>query len=167
MKVIVIGCGRMGAELAYRLFKRGHDIAVVDQDEAAFNALPPDFQGRFYEGDALSNDVLHRAGIETCDALAAVMNEDALNLVVAHAAQTHFKVPYVVARNYDPRTMPLYETFNLPVISAIDWAAQRLEEMIYHTDLHSVFTAGNGEVEIYELTVPGAWDGQPLEKLNT
>ncbi len=47
MKVIVIGCGRMGAELAYRLFKRGHDIAVVDQDEAAFNSLPPDFQGRF------------------------------------------------------------------------------------------------------------------------
>jgi trk system potassium uptake protein TrkA len=166
MKVIVVGCGRMGADLAYRLYKRGHDVAVIDHLESSFNLLSADFQGRFYEGDALNNDVLHRAGIETCDALAAVTNVDALNLVLGHAAQTHFKVPFVVARNYDPRSLPLYENFGIQVISAISWAAQRLEEIIYHSEVRTVFSAGNGEVEVYELKIPPAWNGIPVNKLN-
>ena len=58
MKVIVIGCGRMGADLAYRLFKRGHDVAVIDRDDESFNQLPTDFQGRLYEGETLNQDVL-------------------------------------------------------------------------------------------------------------
>ncbi len=62
MKVIVIGCGRLGAELAYNLFKRGHDVSVIDNVPASFNNLPADFQGRLNEGEALSQDVLHRAG---------------------------------------------------------------------------------------------------------
>jgi trk system potassium uptake protein TrkA len=166
MKVIVVGCGRMGSDLAYRLYKREHDVAVVDLDEKAFNALPPDFQGRFYEGDALNLDVLNRAGIQTCDAIAAVTNKDPLNLVVTHAARARFKVPHVVARNYDPRNRVLYEAFNVQTISAIAWAAQRLEELIYHSEVRTVFSAGNGEIEIYELTVPSLWDKQPLKRLN-
>lgn len=166
MKVIVVGCGRMGADLAFRLFQRGHDVAVIDLDEKAFNALPPDFQGRFYEGDALNQDVLSRAGVHSCDAIAAVTNKDALNLVVAHAARTRYKVPHVVARNYDPRTRVLFEAFKIQTISAVSWAAQRLEELIYHSEVRTVFSAGNGEIEIYELVVPLPWDNQPLEKLN-
>lgn len=165
MKIIVVGCGRMGAELAYRLYQRGHDVAVIDTSPSAFNHLPADFQGRFYEGDSLSYDVLHRAGIESCDALAAVTNSDSLNLVVAHTAKTAFHVKNVVARNYDPSCRELYEAFNIQVISATGWAAQRLEEMIYHSEIHTVFSAGNGEVEIYELKVPTELDGATLQSL--
>ena len=64
MKAVVVGCGRLGAELAYRLYQRGHEVAVVDLDEKAFSRLPDDFEGRFSEGDALNRDVLRRAGIE-------------------------------------------------------------------------------------------------------
>ncbi len=165
MKIIVVGCGRMGAELAYRLYQRGHDVAVIDVNSAAFNHLPADFQGRFYEGDTLSYDVLHRAGIEHCDALAAVTNSDALNLVIAHTAKVAFRVRNVVARNYDPNCRELYEVFNIQVISATGWAAQRLEEMIYHSEIRTVFSAGNGEVEVYELKVPADLDGKPLQSL--
>ena len=66
----------MGADLAYRLFKRGHDVAVIDQEDESFNQLPPDFQGRLYEGEALNQDVLERAGIKNCDALAVVTEND-------------------------------------------------------------------------------------------
>lgn len=165
MKVIVVGCGRLGAELAYRLYQRGHDVAVIDASTAAFNHLPADFQGRFYEGDTLSYDVVHRAGIESADALAAVTNSDALNLVIAHTAKSAFHVKNVVARNYDPNCRELYEVFNIQVISATGWAAQRLEEMIYHSEIHTVFSAGNGEVEVYELKVPSELDGASLTGL--
>jgi trk system potassium uptake protein TrkA len=165
MKIIVVGCGRMGAELAYRLYQRGHDVAIIDVSTAAFNHLPVDFQGRFYEGDTLSFDVLHRAGIEQCDALAAVTSSDALNLVITHTAKTRFHVKNVVARNYDPNCRELYEVFNIQVVSATGWAAQRLEEMIYHSEIRTVFSAGNGEVEVYELKVPTELGGKTLQSL--
>ncbi|HVP20498.1 MAG TPA: TrkA family potassium uptake protein [Anaerolineaceae bacterium] len=165
MRVIVVGCGRMGADLAYRLFKRGHDVAVIDIDETAFNALPPDFQGRFYEGDAMAQEVLHRSGIEACDVVVVTTSSDAENLVIGHAVRAHYHVPNVIARNYEPHNRSLYEAFNLQCINATSWAAQRLEEMVYHTEIRTVFSAGNGEVEIYEVTIPESWNGQPIEKL--
>ena len=76
MQVIVVGCGRLGAELAHRLFKRGHDVTVIDQVVAAFDNLNPLFRGRTVEGEVLNQDVLHRAGIEHAEALAAVTNSD-------------------------------------------------------------------------------------------
>ena len=165
MRVIVVGCGRMGADLAYRLYKRGHDVAVIDIDEEAFNALPPDFQGRFYEGDGMTQEVLHRAGVESCDALVTATNDDSQNLVIGHTVRMKYNVPNVIARNYEPHNRPLFEAFNLQCVNATSWAAQRLEELVYHTEIRTVFSAGNGEVEIYEVTVPKTWDGQPLTKL--
>jgi trk system potassium uptake protein TrkA len=165
MKVIVIGCGRMGADLAYRLFKRGHDVAVIDREDEAFNALPSDFQGRLYEGDALNQDVLERSGIKTCDALAVVTENDSLNIVAAHMARSHYKVKNVVARDFDPQYRGLFEAFNLQVVSATGWAAQRLEELLYHSSLRTVFSAGNGEIDLYEVTIPESWNSQKLGKL--
>jgi trk system potassium uptake protein TrkA len=165
MKVIIVGCGRVGADLADRLYHRGHEVAIIDLDETAFNGLPPDFQGRFYEGDAMSQDVLHRAGIENCDSVCLVTNSDSVNLVVGHAALTFYHVPNVIARNYDAHNRALFEAFNLQCISATSWAAQRLEEMVYHGEIRAVFSAGNGEVEVYEMTVPAAWNGQTIGAL--
>ena len=103
MKVIVIGCGRMGSELAYRLFKRGHDVAVIDRKDESFNQLPSDFQGRLYEGDGFNQDVLERAGIKNCDAVAVVTENDSVNIVASHIARTNYNVTHVVTRNFDPQ----------------------------------------------------------------
>lgn len=165
MKVVVIGCGRLGSELAYRLYQQGHEVSVVDYALGAFNNLPADFKGRLVEGDALNRDVLHRAGIEDADGLAAVTSQDSLNLVVGHIARQVFNIPNVVARNYDPQNRPLFEIFGLHVVSSTSWGAQRIEEMIIHPDMRTVFSAGNGEVEIYEIIVPEAWDQKRLGDL--
>jgi trk system potassium uptake protein TrkA len=164
MQIIIIGCGRMGAELAGRMSQRGQDVVVVALPDVPRENLPADFQGRVFEGDPTSYEVLHRAGIETCDALVAATNSDALNLVVAHTAAQYFHVKTVVARNYDPSYRYLYEMFELQIVSATSWAAQRLEEMVYHGEVRTVFSAGNGEVEVYELAVLPEWEGQSLEK---
>jgi len=165
MRTIVIGCGRMGAELAGRLFRRGHEVSVIDTDAASFAKLPSDFEGRINEGDAANRDVLHRAGIENADAVAVVTDSDVLNGVIGHLARTYFNIPNVVVRNHDPRYRPLLEAFGLQMICALSWGAQRVEEMLYDSGARAVFSAGNGEVEIYEISIHEKWNNHTVGEL--
>jgi trk system potassium uptake protein TrkA len=162
---IVVGCGRVGSELAFGLFQKGHQVTIIDQVGASFQHLHANYRGRTIEAEVLNQDVLQRAGVQQADALAAVTNSDATNAVVAHIARTIFKVPNVVARNYDPRWRPLHEAMGLHVVSSTAWGAQRIEEILHADPCRSVFTAGNGEVEVYELAVTAAWSGRPLRDL--
>jgi trk system potassium uptake protein TrkA len=165
MNLIVVGCGRLGAELAGRLSRRGHEVTVIDAVAAAFDNLPADFRGRTVEGEVLNQDVLHRAGIEHADGLAAVTNSDAVNAVVAHVATVVYRVPHVVVRNYNPRWRPLHEAFNLQVVSSTTWGAQRLEELLCLPQLHPVWSAGDGLIALYECSIPEAWQGHTLRKV--
>jgi trk system potassium uptake protein len=165
MKITVVGCGRMGAELAYLLFKQGHQVTVLDITETAFRNLPSDFTGRKVVGEILARDALHRAGIETADGLAAVTNSDAYNAVVGHLAREKYQVAIVVVRNYDPRWRSLHEAFGLQVISSSSWGAQRIADLLTEASLPVRFSAGSGEVEIYELTIPKAWHDLPMREL--
>lgn len=165
MNVIVVGCGRVGAQLANRLSHKGHHVTVVDVVPSAFENLDSDFHGRTLEGDVLTQDLLRRAGIEQANALAAVTNSDTLNVVVGRIAHTLYNIPSVVCRNYEPRYRSLYDTFNLQEISSAIWGAQRMEEMLEDITLHTVFSAGDGEVEVYEVMVPRQWQGRTLHDL--
>jgi len=165
MNVIILGCGRLGAELAYRLYQKGYHVSIIDLLPEAFDNLHPDFRGRTITGEGLSQDVLHRAGEEEADGLAAVTNSDTFNAVAAHVALSVYHVPRAVVRNYDPRWRSLHEAFGLQVISSTSWGAQRFEEMLHHNDVRTVFSAGNGEVEIYEIVIPAAWHGRRLGEL--
>jgi len=167
MKAIVVGCGRIGSQLAYSMYKRGHEISVVDEEEASFENLPTDFQGRLHEGDAMNQDVLERAGVKNCDALAAVTDSDALNIIVAHIAQSEYKVGRVIARNYDPKLRKVYEVFGIQVVSSTSWGSQRIEELMTDTDMRTVFSAGNGEVEIYELPIKKSLNNLKISDLIT
>jgi trk system potassium uptake protein TrkA len=155
----------VGAELAYRLFKAGHQIAVVDSNRDSFNRLHPEFRGRTLEGEGLAESVLERAGIKEAHGLAAVTNSDTLNAVVAHTARAIYGVPIVVARNYDPELRPLIEAFGLQTVSSTYWGAQRVEELLTNPMQKTVYSAGNGEVEVYELIIPESWNKRTLGDL--
>lgn len=165
MNFIVVGCGRVGAELCYHLFTRGHHVVVVDINEDAFNRLHPDFRGRTLEGEGLAEGVLERAGIHDADGLAAVTNSDTLNAVVAHTARTLYHVPNVVARNYDPNLRSVIEAFGLQIVGSTYWGAQRVEELLMSPSQRMVYSAGNGEVEVYEVQITEEWDGRTLGEL--
>ncbi len=167
MNFIVVGCGRVGAELALRLYKSGHQVVVVDQNESSFNRISPEFRGRTVHGETLREDVLERAGIKSADGLAAVTNSDTLNAAVAHAARSIYNVPMVVCRNYDPHLRGMLEAFGLQIVSSTSWGAQRTEELLTSVSSRAVFSAGNGEVEVYELVVPDAWAGRTWNDLCT
>jgi trk system potassium uptake protein TrkA len=165
MNVIIIGCGRIGGELAYRLYIQGHQVAVIDQVDDAFDNLHPEFLGRTIEGDALNQDVLQRAGIEQADGLAAVTNSDSINAVIAHVARTVFQVPNVIVRNYEARWRLIQEVFGLQTVSSTLWGAQRIEELLHSGEVRPVFSAGNGEVDVYETVIAPAWQGKTLGEL--
>jgi trk system potassium uptake protein TrkA len=137
----------------------------VDINKEAFNRLHPDFRGRTLEGEGLAEGVLERAGIHEADGLAAVTNSDTLNAVVAHAARVIYNVPNVVARNYDPNLRSVIEAFGLQTVGSTYWGAQRVEELLMNPSQRMVYSAGNGEVEVYEVQIPDGWNGRTLGDL--
>jgi trk system potassium uptake protein TrkA len=165
MNVIIVGCGRVGAELALLLSGRGHDVTVIDHVGSSFGHLDPAYRGRTIEAEPLAEGVLEKAGVREAQAVATVTNSDAVNAVVAHVARTVYGVPNVVARNYDPRWLVLHEAMGLVSVSSTAWGAQRIDELLERPRLRAVFSAGNGEVEVYELPVPERWVGRTLGAL--
>ena len=165
MNFIIVGCGRVGAELCYRLYKSGHQVVVVDSRKDSFNRLHPDFRGRTLEGEGLAESVLDRAGIREADGLAAVTNSDTLNAVVAHIAREFYSVPVVVARNYDPNLRSVIEAFGLQTVGSTYWGAQRVEELLMSPAQKVVYSAGNGEVEVYEIIIPELWNDRTMGEL--
>ena len=109
MNLIIVGCGRIGSELALATAQEGHQVTVIDYSFEAFERLGANFPGRTVCGDVLDQAVLHRAEIEHADGLAAVTSDDATNFVIARAAQEIFHVPNVVVRAYDPRCREAFE----------------------------------------------------------
>jgi trk system potassium uptake protein TrkA len=138
---------------------------VVDQNDASFDTLHPDYGGRTLVGDVLSEDVLLRAGIEQADCLAAVTNSDAVNAVVGHVARAIYGITDVVVRSYSTTWMPMHVAFGFQVVSSTTWGAQRVEQLLTHAFGRSVLSAGHGEVEVYEFHVPESWAGIPLTEL--
>jgi trk system potassium uptake protein len=165
MNFFVIGCGRVGSELALRLYKNGHKVVVIDINREALNSLSPEFRGRIIEGDVLGEQMLKRAGIADADGIASVTNSDTLNAVVGHMAHAIYKVPIIVTRNYDPVMLPVLEAFGCNTVSSTSWGAQRIQELMLDPSFRSLYSAGNGEVEIYEMLIPSTWDGKPLGEL--
>jgi trk system potassium uptake protein len=156
----------VGEQLAYRLFKQRHKVVVVDSNRNSFNRLSPDFHGRTVEGEPLSLDTFTRAGVATADGVAIVTNSDAMNAVIGHAIRTHYpQVKRVLVRNYDPAMRPMLEAFGLQIISSTAWGAERLQELLIDASFRTVFSAGNGEVEFYEMHVPETWTGRAISDL--
>ena len=166
MNFIVIGCGRVGSQLSYQLFKNGHQVVVVDSNKNSFNRLHSDFHGRTVEGYELSSDTLKRAGVATADGVAVVTNSDTMNAVIGHAIRSHYpQVKQVIVRNYDPAMREMLESFGLQIVSSTAWGAERLQELLIDTSFRTVFSAGNGEVELYEMYIPENWNERTVSTL--
>lgn len=160
--VLIVGCGRVGVELAGSISAKGHHVTVMDSNLHAFDRLGAGFRGRTVQGDALDQDALRRAGIAQAHGVAAVTTSDSANIVAARIARDIFHVEHVVARVYDPSRAPIYEHMGLQTITSSSWGARRIEQLLLHPGLRSLVAAGNGEVQLYEITVPEAWAGRAL-----
>lgn len=154
MKVIIMGCGRVGEQVARILSDEGHAVTVVDYDANALARLGPEFTGQKVKGIGFDRRVLIAAGIEQADAFAAASSSDNVNIVAARLARNVFHVPKVVARLYDPRRAEIYRRLGLVTISSTSWGARRIHELLTHTNLDPVMTFGNGEVVLIGIEAP-------------
>ena len=113
MYVIVVGCGDVGAQLAILLSTEGHDVVIVDKNPGAFKRLGSTFNGIKITGYGFDEDVLREAGIEKCDAFAAVTDQDNSNMMAAEVASRIYKVPKVVARLYNAERESTFQQLGL------------------------------------------------------
>ena len=130
MKVVIMGCGRVGARLAGLLDAEGHSVTVLDIDSYSFRRLPPDFQGTALVGNGIDEEALRRAGIEEADAFVVVTQGDNRNVMAAQMAKCIFNVPRVICRIYDPLRQELYNTLGLEAFSPTTIFAQILKEKL-------------------------------------
>ncbi len=130
MKIIILGCGRVGAALAQQLDTAGHEVVIVDRNQDAFARLGPDYSGGMVMGTGIDEDVLRKAGIEDADAFVAVTNGDNTNAMSAQIAKLVFHVPHVVARLYDPVREETYNTLGLDTVSPTIIGVERIKDQI-------------------------------------
>ena len=130
MKVVIMGCGRVGAQLARLLESDGHQVSILDIDAYSFRRLPTDFNGTALVGNGTEEDALKEAGIEEADAFIVVTQGDNRNVMAAQIAKHIFNVPKVTCRIYDPLRRDLYQTLGLEAISPTTIFAQMLKEKL-------------------------------------
>jgi trk system potassium uptake protein len=129
---VIMGCGRVGAELTIQLAKAGHTVSIVDKRKEAFDRLPPGFEATTIVGLGFDREVLEKAGIRDAEAFIAVSNGDNSNIVSARVAREYFKVPKVIARIYDPRRADIYEKLDIPTVASVRWAAKQVQYLLFH-----------------------------------
>ncbi|MBI3688623.1 MAG: TrkA family potassium uptake protein [Actinobacteria bacterium] len=165
MRVIVVGCGRVGSGLAGTLTVEGHDVVAIDRDSKARRLLPKNFPGQFHVGNGYSRTVLDAAGIRSADAMVAVTSGDNTNIVVARTARETYRVPLVLARIYDPRRADIYRDLGIPTVASVRWTVQQIHLMLLHRHLTPECSFGNGETLLVRSQLPAYLTGRRLTEL--
>ena len=165
MKILIVGCGRVGTGLAQTLDLRGHSVVVVDKDPLAFEKLGGKFKGKTIHGIGFDREILHQAGIERTDGLAAVTSSDETNVIAARIARDIFHVPKVVARLYDTRQAEIYKRLGLQTITPTGWGINRIVDLMLYSPLDSVLSLGSGDVELVEAEVTHLLAGKTVRDL--
>jgi len=163
MRVIIVGCGRVGSHLANTLSAERHAVVIIDKSPLSFGRLSRDFSGRMLTGVGFDREVLEKAEVEGADALAATTDSDNVNIVVAVTAKETFQVPHVVARIYNPQAADIYRREGIPTVTPTLWAANTMKTMIANPSLTAVATLGSGEVESVMVEIPKTLAGRTVK----
>jgi trk system potassium uptake protein len=124
VKVVILGCGRVGSTLATMLDRSGHTVAVIDQSSDSFQRLSPEFGGETIVGNGVDEDVMMRAGIKDADAFVAVTNGDNRNIMASQIAKEIFRVKKVMCRIYDPIREQTYHELGMDTMCPTTMGAQ-------------------------------------------
>ncbi len=154
MNVVVVGCGRVGSQLATMLSVEGHNVTVIDRSDDAFKRLGSSFNGVTITGLGFDEEVLIEAGIREADAFAAVTDLDNTNLMAAEVARKLFGVKHVVARLYHPERERTYQQLDLDYVCGTTLVAESLLEKIHAGHGHHL--TAMGDIEVIEFRAGGS-----------
>jgi trk system potassium uptake protein TrkA len=164
MRIIIMGCGRVGSALAVQLTAEGHDVRVIDRNPKSRRLLSANFSGQFHVGNGYNRAVLGAAGIEQADAFIAVTSGDNSNIVAARTARETYRVPIVIARIYDPRRADIYRELGIPTVASVRWTVYQIHQMLLHRHLTPELTFGNGEIMLIRSQLPAYLTGRRLSE---
>ena len=130
MKLVILGCGRVGSTLAMMMDSKGHEVTVVDRNSDAFRRLGEGFKGQTLVGEGVDEDVLRKAGIEQADAFCATTEGDNRNIMASQVVKSVFNVPTVITRIYDPVREQSYKELGLQTVCPTVMGANAICEML-------------------------------------
>lgn len=165
MYIIIVGCGRVGSELAKLLSNEGHNVVVIDKSQISFDRLGNTFNGMTMVGNGFDLNLLKQVGIEKADAFCAVTNGDNTNLISAQVAKQIFKVPKVLARVYDPQRAHIYAALGLDIISGTILFAAMLRDKIIESRFSS-YLIETKDLGVIEIEVKNSLAGKTIQDIN-
>ena len=130
MKVLIIGCGRVGSAVSLELKAAGWDVTVIDEREEALGRLGDDWTGEFVVGHGMDLQLLRSVGIDEADAVVVTTDGDNSNIVIGQMAQKQFAVPSVVVRVLDPARAAFYTSRGMNVVCPTSSAISTLVEAV-------------------------------------
>jgi trk system potassium uptake protein TrkA len=165
MHFIVMGCGRVGAAAATALEDRGHTVAVIDQNPAAFRRLPPDFGGRRVTGLGFDREILRQAGIAEAYGFAAVSSGDNSNVLAARVVRETFGVDNVVARIYDPDRAEVYQRLGIATVATVPWAADQVLRQVLPAGEVGEYQDPSARLTLVRYDLHHDWVGTELTQI--
>ncbi|MFI5035888.1 MAG: potassium channel family protein [Acidimicrobiales bacterium] len=165
MHIVVIGCGRVGSELAMQLSEEGHSVVIIDRNRDAFRRLTR-FNGQTLVGSGFDRDVLLQADAQHADALAAVTSGDNSNILCARIARDNYGIKNVVARIYDPQRADIYMKLGIPTVATSLWTTQQVKRWLLPSDESIEWTDGTGTLHLVERVLPDHLAGRPIDQLH-
>lgn len=166
MKIIIMGCGRVGSQVSLLLVTHGHEVTVIDHDANALARLGSEFKGKVVRGLGFDRNALLEAGVETAEGFVAASSSDNANIVAARVARNIFRVPRVVARLYDPVRAEVYQRLGLTTISSTAWGAERIVEVVTHADLDVLHVFRDGGTTMVRIEAPARLKGHRVAQMN-
>jgi trk system potassium uptake protein TrkA len=130
VKVLVIGCGRVGSAVALELNRQGWNVTAIDEKEDALHRLGENWSGGFVVGHGMDMGVLREAGIEDADAVVVATDGDNTNLVIGQVAQKRFGIETTIVRVLDPARAALYRDLGLWTVSPTSTAIEILTDAV-------------------------------------
>ena len=159
--IVVVGCGRVGSELATQLADDGHSVVVIDKNRDAFRRLAR-FHGKTLLGSGFDRDILFQADARRADALAAVTSGDNTNILCARIARDNYRIKNVVARIYDPQRADIYMKLGIPTVATSMWTTQQVKRWLLPRDESIEWTDGAGTLHLVERILPDHLAGRPI-----
>lgn len=165
-RILVVGCGRVGAELATQLATQGHQVTILDRTARSFRRLADHPNITKLEGMGFDPEILKEAHIEDAYGLAAVTSGDNTNILSARIAREVFGVPNVVARIYDPRRAVVYQRLGIATVATVTWTTGQAIRRLFPENTPVDWTDQSGTVSLMEVSLPSSLAGVPLATLN-
>jgi trk system potassium uptake protein len=162
MYIIIAGCRKVGSNLALELSQENHNVVVIDSDPGNLEALGSGFNGITIAGMPIDEDVLQSAGIHQADALAAVTNDDNINIMVAQIAKEIFHVPIVITRIYDPERDAIMSELGLTTLCATTLAVRKLKSLLL-PGMPEILTVGGHELTLRTVKPTVRQTGKTIE----